>query len=80
MERADELYENHKGELLGSPTVAELAEIPEWTRHSLRVKQGQKQDVFIAGLGWIQVNGMYGALIDVYAPKGVKVMLRDSMI
>ncbi|MBH5317024.1 ribosome biogenesis GTPase YqeH [Paenibacillus sp. GSMTC-2017] len=80
MERADELYENHKGELLGGPSVAELTEIPEWTRHSLRVKQGLKQDVFIAGLGWIQVNGMYGALIDVYAPKGVKVMLRDSMI
>lgn len=80
LERADELYEEHKGELLGAPSREELASIPEWTRHSLRVKQGEKQDVFIAGLGWIQVSGMRGALIDIYAPKGVKVMLRDSMI
>ncbi|MDF2834392.1 MAG: Nitric-oxide synthase [Paenibacillus sp.] len=80
LERADELYDEHKGELLGAPTRDELASIPEWTRHSLRVKQGAKQDVFISGLGWIQANGMRGALIDIYAPKGVKVMLRDSMI
>jgi len=80
LERADELYEEHKGELLGAPSRDELASIPEWTRHSLRVKPGEKQDVFIAGLGWIQVNGLRGALIDVYAPKGVKVLLRDSMI
>jgi hypothetical protein len=80
LERADELYDEHKGELLGAPTRDELASIPEWTRHSLRVKQGTKQDVFISGLGWIQANGMRGALIDIYAPKGVKVMLRDSMI
>lgn len=80
LERADELYDNHKGELLGAPTLEELASIPEWTRHSLRVRQGEKQDIFISGLGWIQANGMRGALMDVYAPKGVKVLLRDSMI
>ncbi|MCR2803801.1 ribosome biogenesis GTPase YqeH [Paenibacillus soyae] len=80
LERADSLYDDHKGELLGAPTLEELESIPEWTRHSLRVRQGEKQDVFISGLGWIQVNGMRGALMDVYAPKGVKVLLRDSMI
>lgn len=80
LERADELYEEHKGELLGAPTRDELASVPDWTRHSLRVKQGSKQDVFISGLGWIQANGMRGALIDIYAPKGVKVLLRESMI
>lgn len=80
LERADDLYDNHKGELLGAPTLEELASIPEWTRHSLRIRQGEKQDVFISGLGWIQANGMRGALVDVYAPRGVKVLLRDSMI
>ncbi len=44
------------------------------------MKRGVNKDVFISGLGWIQVNGTGGALIDIYAPKGVKVMLRDSMI
>lgn len=80
MERADDLYENHKGELLGAPTTAELEAIPDWTRHSLKVRQGERQDIFVSGLGWIQANGTRGALIDIYAPKGVKVLLRDSMI
>lgn len=80
LDRADDLYDNHKGELLGTPTPAELETIPEWTRHSLKVRQGERQDIFISGLGWIQANGGRGALIDIYAPKGVKVMLRDSMI
>lgn len=80
LERADELYEDHKGELLGGPSREELESIPEWSRHSLRIKSGERQDIFVAGLGWIQANGVTGALVDVYAPKGVKVLLRPSMI
>jgi len=80
LERADELYEQHQGELLGGPSREELADIPAWTRHSLRVKRGQYNDVYISGLGWIQVNSDSGALLDIYAPKGIKVILRDSMI
>ncbi|MFC4776742.1 ribosome biogenesis GTPase YqeH [Paenibacillus sp. GCM10023252] len=80
LERADELYEDHRGELLGIPTREELEEIPAWTRHSIRVPRGSKSDVFISGLGWIQVNSTTGALVDVHAPKGVKVLLREAMI
>lgn len=80
LERADELYADHRGQLLGGPTLEELETIPAWTRHSLRVKRGENKDVFISGLGWIQINGSGGALLEIYAPKGVKVMLRDSMI
>jgi len=80
LERADELYADHRGQLLGGPSLEELETIPAWTRHSLRVKSGMRKDVFISGLGWIQVNGATGAMIDIYAPKGVKVILRDSMI
>ncbi|HIW34961.1 MAG TPA: ribosome biogenesis GTPase YqeH [Candidatus Paenibacillus intestinavium] len=80
LERADELYEQHQGELLGGPSREELADIPAWTRHTLRVKRGQYNDVYISGLGWIQVNSDSGALLDIYAPKGIKVILRDSMI
>ncbi|WP_341281993.1 ribosome biogenesis GTPase YqeH [Paenibacillus sp. FSL H8-0537] len=80
MERADALYEDHQGELLGGPSREELAEMPAWTRHSLRVPRGARKDVFISGLGWIQVNGDAGALLDLYAPKGIKVLLRDSLI
>jgi len=80
LERADELYEQHQGELLGGPSKADLADMPAWTRHSFRVKRGQFQDIYISGIGWIQINSDAGALLDVYAPKGIKVILRDSMI
>jgi len=80
LERAEELYEQHRGELLGGPSVEELEEMPAWTRHSLHVSRGMNKDVFISGLGWIQVNGTGGAALELYAPKGVKVLLRDSMI
>lgn len=80
LERADELYEEHKGGLLGGPSKEQLEEIPAWTRHSLRVKKGSQSDIYISGLGWIQVNSDSGALVDVYAPKGIKVIQRDSMI
>lgn len=81
LERAEELYAEHRGSaLLGGPSLEQLEDIPDWTRHSLRVKRGQRKDVFISGLGWIQVNSDAGALIDVYAPKGIKVLLRNSII
>ncbi|MBD2844496.1 ribosome biogenesis GTPase YqeH [Paenibacillus sp. IB182496] len=80
LERADALYEEHRGELLTPPTRDELADLPAWTRHSLRVPAGAAKDVYISGLGWIAVNGSGGALLDVHAPKGVKVLLRDALI
>lgn len=80
LERADELYAEHAGEMLAPPSKAELAEMPAWTRHSLQAPKGKKSDVFISGLGWIQVNGISGAKLDVYAPKGVKVLIRDALI
>lgn len=80
LERADELYATHKGELLAPPKREDLESLPPWTRHRLRIPKGARLDIFISGLGWIKANGMSGALVDVFAPRGVKVMLRDSMI
>lgn len=80
LERADELYANHKGEMLSPPSRDKLDEMPAWTRHQLRVKPGENVDVFVSGLGWIQANGKTGALLDIHAPKGVKVLLRDAML
>lgn len=80
LERADELFAEHKGVLLTPPTAEQLEEMPAWTRHRLTVKRGSEVDVFISGLGWIHVNSTAGALIDVHAPKGIRVMLRDALI
>jgi ribosome biogenesis GTPase YqeH len=79
-ERADELYEVHRGELLAPPTREELSDIPPFSRHRIRVPRGIEQDIFISGLGWIRVNKTYGALVDVYAPRGVRVMLREALV
>jgi len=80
LERADELYAEHKGELLAPPNKEQLEEIPEWTRHRLTVRRGTEVDVFISGLGWIHVNSQFGALLDIHAPKGIRVLLRDALI
>jgi len=80
LERADELYERHKGEMLFPPSKSELADMPPWTRHTLRIKPGADVDVFVSGLGWIRANGKSGAVVDVHAPKGVKVLVRDAML
>ncbi|MFC5532059.1 ribosome biogenesis GTPase YqeH [Cohnella yongneupensis] len=80
LERADELYAEHKGTLLTPPEVADLDKLPAWTRHRLRIPSGKSQDIFISGLGWIQANGTSGATVDVHAPRGVKVMLRDCIL
>ncbi|MBP3966145.1 ribosome biogenesis GTPase YqeH [Paenibacillus lignilyticus] len=80
LERADELYETHKGEMLAPPSKEQLAEMPAWTRHRMTIKRGTDTDVFISGLGWIHINGSSGALIDVFAPKGIRVLQRDALI
>lgn len=80
LEKADELYDNHKGKMLTPPNEKNLPELPAWTRHSIRIKPGVDSDISISGLGWIKVNGNKGAFIDIHAPKGVKVIQRESMI
>ncbi|WP_106768397.1 ribosome biogenesis GTPase YqeH [Paenibacillus faecalis] len=80
LERADSLFEEHAGELLSPPTRKQLEEMPEWTRHEIRVPKGSRWDLFISGLGWIKVNGDMGALVAVHVPKGVKVLHRPSLI
>ncbi|KAF4325904.1 hypothetical protein G195_000483 [Phytophthora kernoviae 00238/432] len=80
LERADDLYRDHLGELLSPPTREDAADMPEWTRHEFRIKRGSQSDVFISGLGWIKVNGENGALVAVHAPKGIRVLIRPSLI
>jgi ribosome biogenesis GTPase YqeH len=80
LERADELYAEHKGELLMPPSKADLEELPKLIKHPFHIPKGQKMDVQISGLGWIKVNSDTGAELAVHAPKGVKVVMRESLI
>ncbi len=78
-ERADEVYERHKGEMLRPPARDRLDELPPWTKHTFRIPDGGA-DVAVSGLGWIKINGDAGALLEVHVPRGVKVAVRPSLI
>jgi ribosome biogenesis GTPase YqeH len=80
LERADELYAEHQGELLVPPSKADLQDLPKLTKHPFHIPKGKPMDVQISGLGWIKVNSDSGAELAVYAPKGVKVSMRESLI
>ncbi|RUT36476.1 ribosome biogenesis GTPase YqeH [Paenibacillus zeisoli] len=80
LERADELFEKHAGEMLSPPNRDEISKLPAWTRHEFRIPRGSRSDIFISGLGWIKVNGESGAVVAVHVPKGIKVLLRPSLI
>lgn len=80
LERADELYSNHRGVMLSPPAADIMDELPQWQRHEFRIPRGSRSDIFISGLGWIKVNSTDGAVIAVHVPRGVKVMTRPSLI
>ncbi|MFC5774449.1 ribosome biogenesis GTPase YqeH [Ectobacillus antri] len=78
LEKADELYREHAGELLSPPSPEELANFPELIRHEFMIRE-PKTDIVISGLGWITVNEA-GAKVAVHVPKGVSASLRKSLI
>lgn len=79
LEKADELYENHKGDMLSPPKREHLPKLPEWTTHSIQVRKGKQSDISISGLGWIKLNGS-SAQLEIHVPKGVKVIERECLI
>ncbi|WP_050615844.1 ribosome biogenesis GTPase YqeH [Bacillus testis] len=77
LEKADQLYKEHVGELL-APSIESEDEIPELVPHSFSLKEGNV-DIVFSGLGWITVNEP-GAKVVAHVPKGVAVMVRPSLI
>ncbi|MEF3311532.1 ribosome biogenesis GTPase YqeH [Paenibacillus sp. GYB004] len=80
LERADELYAAHKGEMLAPPHKDRLELLPPLVKHAFRIPKGSLSDILISGLGWIAINSDAGAQVVVHAPKGVKVAVRSSLI
>lgn len=78
LEKADELYDTHKGELLVPPSKQFIEQLPKLVRHEFSIKEG-KTDIVFSGLGWITVQNP-DVVIAAYAPEGVEVMLRPSLI
>ncbi|MER1998671.1 MAG: ribosome biogenesis GTPase YqeH [Lysinibacillus sp.] len=78
LEKADELYQTHRGELLAPPTAKYIDQLPELVRHEFSIKEA-KTDVVFSGLGWITVQHS-NVVVAAYAPKGVEVFIRPSLI
>ncbi len=78
LEKADDLYREHAGELLSPPRSEGTAELPELVKHEFSIREG-KTDIVFSGLGWVTVNDP-GIKIAAYAPKGVTVSIRQSLI
>lgn len=79
LERAEELYEKQKGKLLSPPDEEGLKMLPPMTVHSFRLTEGRREDIAIAGLGWVASVGKRGS-VNIHVPKGVSVYLRKRMI
>lgn len=73
---ADAFWEKHRGELLTPPSQAELSAMPAQKRYDFT--PGERSDVVIAGLGWINVPAH--AVLAMYAPAGIGVSMRASLI
>lgn len=79
LEKADQLYKEHLGNLLQPPFAKEEAEnMPTFEKHEFYIKE-DKTDIVFSGLGWITVN-QKDAHIAVHSPKGVGVSIRKSVI
>ncbi|MFD2926040.1 ribosome biogenesis GTPase YqeH [Halobacillus naozhouensis] len=78
LEKADELYEHHLGELLSPPDSQTIEQLPPLKGTTFKIER-PKTDVVFSGLGWITVPE--GNLtVTAYAPEGVRVSLRNSLI
>lgn len=78
LEKADDLYRNHAGELLTPPRMEDMESFPELVKHEFTIKEG-KTDIVFSGLGWITINDP-GAKVAAYVPKGVHALVRKSLI
>ena len=77
LEKADVLYANQRGQLLTPPFEENLNNLPELKRYEFLIKE--PSDIVFSGLGWISIEEP-GTKIAGWAPKGVDVLIRKSLI
>lgn len=77
LRNAEEIQRRHLGKLLSPPY--DPKQLPKWQKQRITLSGRQKEDIVIAGLGFIRC-GKERAVIDIWAPKGIKVETRLSII
>ncbi|WP_156291135.1 ribosome biogenesis GTPase YqeH [Oceanobacillus salinisoli] len=78
LDNADNLYENHVGEMLSPPNEKTLEILPELTESTFKITN-EKTDIVFPGLGWVSILGE-DTTVRAYSPKGVAVSVRKSLI
>ncbi|MDR3156657.1 MAG: ribosome biogenesis GTPase YqeH [Lactobacillales bacterium] len=76
LERADEFYGKHVGNLLQPPCMEKVKSFPKLKRFEFSVRE--PADIVFAGLGWISIKKK--AIVAGYVPEGVEVILRKALI
>ncbi|QFT89933.1 GTP-binding protein Der [Bacillus sp. THAF10] len=78
LENAENVYQEHLGDMLVPPGEAYKDSFPELVAHEFVVKE-PKTDIVFSGLGWVTIHDANVKII-AHAPKGVGVMIRKSLI
>jgi hypothetical protein len=78
LEKADDLFQNHAGELLSPPNKETIAQLPPLTDKSFHIEE-DKTDIVFPGLGWITLESP-NTTITAHSPEGVRVTSRRALI
>lgn len=78
LENADELYENHIGDLLSPPNAKTLENLPRLSKSTHRITE-DKTDIVFPGLGWVSIAGN-GVSVIAHSPKDVAISVRKSVL
>ncbi|KQL58043.1 MULTISPECIES: ribosome biogenesis GTPase YqeH [Bacillaceae] len=78
LEKADQLYQNHIGELLQPPTSEDEQAVFDFKSQTFKLKDGSV-DIVFSGLGWITIKGA-GVTVNAHAPKEVAISHRTSIL
>lgn len=76
LENADNFYDKHAGELLNPPSADHFKKLPPLVVHHFNADQDS--DIVFEGLGWISVR--QGSKVSAWAPEGISVVIRRSLI
>lgn len=76
-EKADDLYENHLGEILSPPYADSADSFPKLKRHEFKIKE--PSDIVFSGLGWVSIDAE-DIQVAGWAPEGVDVIVRKQLI
>ncbi len=77
LEKADELYKQHLGEMLQPPGKEVVETFPPLVKHEFTIGD-EKSDIVFSGLGWVSVEKR--GRVAAYVPKGVAVSIRKALI